>query len=187
MDAEDLRMKHLDELKTMAKDAKIKGYSKMKKSELLDALQHRDAAVVDVAEQQPHVEKHDCEGGVCLIADHHHPVQMDKMMDVVVAEKAAAAAPKKRVKKSDQKAETVKVEHKKAVKAHTRKEMMSGASADCPAIEELMKKVSKVKLMEYAAKIGMESASKLSKSQILDALIEKVVTELIADILQHVE
>ena len=50
--------KHIDDLKMMAKEAKIKGYSKMKKPELVEALGDRCRTDDDANE---------CRGGVCML------------------------------------------------------------------------------------------------------------------------
>jgi len=68
-------------------------------------------------------------------------------------------------------------------KAAKKPAVVDEAKSEKAAVDAFVDKISKAKLVDYCAKHGMESVAKLNKSEILDALIEKAVADLIDDIL----
>jgi len=119
----------------MAKEAKIPGYSKMSKSELISSLS--------------------CEGGQCKIS----------------------------LPDPETKLETVSEPHPKP----ERKKAKRSRSESPIDLDSLLKKVTKQQLMTYATKLNVQNGQKLSKEHLMDAIIEKAVSNLISDIISTIE
>jgi hypothetical protein len=131
-----METKKLTELKSMAKEAKIPGYSKMSKSELISSLS--------------------CEGGQCKIS----------------------------LPDPETKLETVSEPHPKPERKKIAKRSRSESPID---LDSLLKKVTKQQLMTYATKLNVQNGQKMSKEHLMDAIIEKAVSNLISDIISTIE
>jgi hypothetical protein len=131
-----METKKLTELKSMAKEAKIPGYSKMSKSELISSLS--------------------CEGGQCKIS----------------------------LPDPETKLETVSEPQPKPERKKIAKRSRSESPID---LDSLLKKVTKQQLMTYATKLNVQNGQKLSKEHLMDAIIEKAVSNLISDIISTIE
>jgi|SRR5579864_8755954 len=134
-----METKKLTELKSMAKEAKIPGYSKMSKSELISSLS--------------------CEGGQCKIS----------------------------LPDPETKLETVSEDAKPHPKPERKKIAKRSRSESPIDLDSLLKKVTKQQLMTYATKLNVQNGQKLSKEHLMDAIIEKAVSNLISDIISTIE
>ncbi len=130
MDTADLRNKNLDELKSLAKDKRIKGYSKLKKSDILVKLATADT-ISDNAT---------CDSSVCKL-DAKRSTKIDDHVD------------------------------------HDHVDRSSARSIDDEEkLKDYMKKISKPKLLQHAAKFDdIANPGKLAKKDLLDLILERTV------------
>lgn len=169
LDTDAFIVKTLDDLKLIAKEQNIKGYSKLKKSELIAALsgqmsegksQQKDPIYADYADE--------------------YTTANDKNLCTTLSD-GSKRCPIKKIKSSANKdlpspatKKIIKKEHR-AHKLSVSESDDSDGVDDKEKVKNYLKNVSKPKLIEHAIKFNIANPAKMPKKELLDKILENTV------------